>query len=51
MFKSSDGFLSCEEMKDTYTEIHNIESKKMKKKKRRQIDTDDQDINESGKNT
>lgn len=47
LFKASEGFLSCEEVKDTYTENHNIQSKTLKKK-RRQIDAAEQDINEDG---
>ncbi|KAH9641308.1 hypothetical protein HF086_013290 [Spodoptera exigua] len=37
---SSEGFLSCEEVKDSYTDTHNAESKKLKNK-RRQIDSED----------
>ncbi|XP_072934644.1 uncharacterized protein [Epargyreus clarus] len=40
LFTDSDSFLSCEEAKDTQTEIHNKESKKLKIKKR-QIDCED----------
>ena len=47
LFKASEGFLSCEEVKDTYTETHNIKSKKLKNK-RRQID-EEESINEDGK--
>ncbi|KAM3959528.1 uncharacterized protein ACR2FA_006461 [Aphomia sociella] len=39
LFKDSDGLLSCEDQKDTYTETHNAESKKIKNK-RRQLDSD-----------
>lgn len=48
LFKASEGFLSCEEVKDTYTESHNVISKNLKKK-RRQVDLEDQEINEDGK--
>ncbi|KAG6464161.1 hypothetical protein O3G_MSEX014325 [Manduca sexta] len=48
LFRSSDGFLSCEEPKDTYTEIHNSESKKIKIKKR-QIDEIDSNLDDSEK--
>ncbi|KAJ8713125.1 hypothetical protein PYW08_008429 [Mythimna loreyi] len=34
LFKASEGFLSCEEAKDTYTESHNEQSKKLKNKRR-----------------
>ncbi|CAH0696921.1 unnamed protein product [Spodoptera exigua] len=40
LFSSSEGFLSCEEVKDSYTDTHNAESKKLKNK-RRQIDSED----------
>ncbi|XP_026740338.1 uncharacterized protein LOC113502821 [Trichoplusia ni] len=48
LFKASEGFLSCEEVKDTYTESHNVKSKNLKKK-RRQVDLEDQEINEDDK--
>lgn len=51
LFKHSDGFLSCEEVQDTYTENHNMMSKKINNKKRRQIDAEDQEIDENDKIT
>ncbi|KAF9406710.1 hypothetical protein HW555_013017 [Spodoptera exigua] len=47
LFSSSEGFLSCEEVKDSYTDTHNAESKKLKNK-RRQIDSED-NVNENDK--
>ncbi|KAF9810594.1 hypothetical protein SFRURICE_021047 [Spodoptera frugiperda] len=47
LFSSSEGFLSCEEIKDTYTDTHNAESKKLKNK-RRQIDPEE-NVNENDK--
>ncbi|KAJ8711472.1 hypothetical protein PYW07_008714 [Mythimna separata] len=47
LFRASEGFLSCEEAKDTYTEAHNVQSKKLKNK-RRQID-EEANINEDDK--
>ncbi|PZC82587.1 hypothetical protein B5X24_HaOG210030 [Helicoverpa armigera] len=47
LFKESEGFLTCEEAKDTYTEGHNEKSKKLKNK-RRQIDAEES-INEDDK--
>ncbi|XP_049879010.1 uncharacterized protein LOC126375945 [Pectinophora gossypiella] len=41
LFKDSKGFLSCEEVKDTYTEIHNKESKKMLKKRKIEDELDE----------
>ncbi|KAL0867522.1 hypothetical protein ABMA27_008301 [Loxostege sticticalis] len=35
LFKNSEGYLSHEDPKDTYTETHNAEAKKLEKKKRR----------------
>ncbi|XP_053617213.1 uncharacterized protein LOC128679176 [Plodia interpunctella] len=46
LFKDSVGFLSAEDPKDTYTAVHNAESRKIKKK-RKQIEQDD--VNENDK--
>ncbi|XP_059051749.1 uncharacterized protein LOC131846453 [Achroia grisella] len=44
LFKDSDSFLSCEDVKDTYTEKHNAESKNMKKKRRTIEDSADNEL-------
>ncbi|KAG7303694.1 hypothetical protein JYU34_012251 [Plutella xylostella] len=48
LFSDSTDFLSCEEQKDTYTEGHNLKSKKLKIKKRK-IDEEEEEINEDDK--
>lgn len=48
LFKDSSEFLTSEVAQDTYTEAHNMESKKIKKK-RRKIDPDENELDESGK--
>lgn len=49
LFKDSECFLSCEEVKDTDTELHNITSKKIHKHKKRQVDNDIEELKEIGK--
>ncbi|CAB3219904.1 unnamed protein product [Arctia plantaginis] len=49
LFKNSEFFLSPEEAEDTYTQNHNAESKKINKLKRRQVDADDNNIDENDK--
>lgn len=49
LFKDSDGFLSCEDVKDTYTETHNAESKKLLQMKQRKMDKIDSNLTEDGK--
>ncbi|XP_075983754.1 uncharacterized protein LOC142981619 [Anticarsia gemmatalis] len=49
LFRGSDGFLSHKEVEDTYTENHNIEAKKLNKKKRRQVDAEEEPVNEDDK--
>ncbi|XP_034827570.1 uncharacterized protein [Maniola hyperantus] len=50
LFKNSEGFLSCEEVKDTYTKSHNRISKKSQwKQKKRLIDQDVSEHNELDK--
>ncbi|XP_031764453.2 uncharacterized protein LOC113515128 [Galleria mellonella] len=46
LFKDSDNFLSCEDPKDTYTEKHNAESKRIKRKKQQ---IEDSNVNEIDK--
>lgn len=41
LFKGSDGFLSCAEVKDTYTENHNIESKKLNLNRQKKVNAMD----------
>lgn len=50
LFSNSEGFLSCEEVKDEYTKNHNLEAKKFKcNKKRRYGDDEVNGKNENGK--
>ncbi|CAH0713966.1 unnamed protein product, partial [Brenthis ino] len=49
LFKNSECFLSCEEVKDTDTELHNMKSKKIHKHKKRQVDKNIEELSEIDK--
>ncbi|XP_023933748.2 uncharacterized protein LOC112042809 isoform X2 [Bicyclus anynana] len=50
LFNDSEGYLSCEEVKDTYTEAHNRNSKNVNKSSRKRLlDEDVQEADESVK--
>lgn len=50
LFKESENFLSCEEVKDASTKLHNIASKKIKENKKHKIIDNIEEPDETGEN-